>query len=139
MDGYEVLLDELAAHASKIDGLTDRLRTAVNAAITVTMDNSAYGVVCQPFASRLQPFEELGVRTLSQSAEALTDTAKKVRDTVSRPLPELVTPPVVGGLGDLQLPADISHILAVGQQLIGLGQLPHNLLRGMPLPRRLGR
>lgn len=81
MDGYEVLTDELAAHASKIDGLTSRLRTAVDAANTVTMDNSAYGVVCQPFALMLQPFEELGVRTLREGAEALTDTAGKVRDT----------------------------------------------------------
>lgn len=82
MDGFEVLGGELSSHAGKVDGLTDRLRTAVDAANTVTMDNSAYGVVCQPFALLLQPFEELGVRTLRESAEALADTARKVRDTV---------------------------------------------------------
>lgn len=82
MEGFEVLGDELSSHAGRVDGLTDRLRTAVDAANTVTMDNSAYGVVCQPFALMLQPFEELGVRTLREGAEALADTAKTVRDTV---------------------------------------------------------
>ncbi|OLF13881.1 ESX-1 secretion-associated protein [Actinophytocola xinjiangensis] len=82
MEGFEVLGGELSSHAGKVDGLTDRMRTAVDAANTVTMDNSAYGVVCQPFAMLLQPFEELGVRTLRDSAEALADTARKVRDTV---------------------------------------------------------
>jgi len=81
MDGYEVLTGELDAHAGRVDGLTDRLRTAVDAAQQVTMDNSAYGVVCQPFAMMLQPFEELGVRTLRQGVDALSDTARKVRDT----------------------------------------------------------
>lgn len=83
MDGYEVLTDELALHAGKVEALTDRLRTAVDAVNTVTMDNSAYGVVCQPFALLLQPFEQMGVRTLQQAVETVTDTAKKVRDTAS--------------------------------------------------------
>ncbi|HET9144406.1 type VII secretion target [Actinophytocola sp.] len=81
MDGYEVLTSELDAHAGRVDGLTDRLRTAVDAAQQVTMNNDAYGVVCQPFAQMLQPFEELGVRTLQQGVDALSDTARKVRDT----------------------------------------------------------
>jgi hypothetical protein len=81
MDGYEVLTGELVSHAGKVEALTGRLRAAVDAANTVTMDNSAYGVVCQPFALMLQPFEQMGVRTLQQAAETVTDTAKKVRDT----------------------------------------------------------
>jgi excreted virulence factor EspC (type VII ESX diderm) len=81
MDGYEVLTGELDAHAGKVDSFTDRLRTAADAARQVTMNDSAYGVVCQPFALMLQPFEELGVRTLQQGVDALVDTAHKVRDT----------------------------------------------------------
>jgi hypothetical protein len=84
MDGYEVLTDELLSHAGKVEALTDRLRTAVDAANTVTMDNSAYGVVCQPFALLLQPFEELGVRTLRQAEQTVTDSANKVRDAAKR-------------------------------------------------------
>jgi hypothetical protein len=82
MEGYELVPQELDAHATEIDGLTDRLRTAVDAATTVTMNNSAYGVVCQPFALLLQPFEQLGVDTLNQAVETFSDTAGKVRDTV---------------------------------------------------------
>jgi len=37
--------------------------------------------VCQPFALLLQPFEELGVRVLREAADALSDSAVKVRDT----------------------------------------------------------
>ena len=81
MDGYEVLTGELDAHAGKVDGFTDRLRTAADAARQVTMNDSAYGVVCQPFAAMLQPFEELGVRTVQQGVDALVETARKVRDT----------------------------------------------------------
>ncbi|OLF15096.1 type VII secretion target [Actinophytocola xanthii] len=80
-DGFEVLTGELDAHAGQVDALTDRLRGAVDAADTVTMNNDAYGVVCQPFAMMLQPFEELGVRTLRQAADTLADTAGSVRDT----------------------------------------------------------
>jgi hypothetical protein len=81
MTGYEVLNDELIAHAGKVDALANRLRTASEAANTVTMDNSAYGVVCQPFALMLQPFEELGVRTLKQAADTVAEAARKLRDT----------------------------------------------------------
>lgn len=83
MGDYEVLTGELLSHAGKVGALTDRLRTAVDAANTVTMDDSAYGVVCQPFAALLQPFEELGVRTLQQAADTVADTATKVRDTAT--------------------------------------------------------
>ncbi|HEY7597368.1 MAG TPA: type VII secretion target [Actinophytocola sp.] len=80
-DGYDVLTGELEGHAGKVDGLTDRLRTAVDAANTVTMNNDAFGVVCQPFAAMLQPFEEMGVRALRQGADTMADIAGKVRDT----------------------------------------------------------
>jgi Excreted virulence factor EspC, type VII ESX diderm len=83
MDGYEVLTGELEAHAGKVDSLSERLGTAADAANQVTMNDSAYGVVCQPFAMLLQPFEELGVRTLRQGVEAMADTARKVRDTAT--------------------------------------------------------
>jgi Excreted virulence factor EspC, type VII ESX diderm len=82
-DGYEVLTGELTTHAGKVDGFADRLRTAVAAANQVTMNNEAFGVICQPFAMMLQPFEERGVAALSDGVESLVDTGKKVRDTVT--------------------------------------------------------
>jgi hypothetical protein len=48
---------------------------------------------------------------------------------------ELVAPPVVRLLGDLQLRAHVGDILAIGQHPIRLGQLAHNLLGRVPLPR----
>jgi Excreted virulence factor EspC, type VII ESX diderm len=82
MGGFDVLQGELLGHAGKVDALTDRLSGAADAANTVAMNDSAYGVVCQPFAQMLQPFEQMGVRALRQAAETLTDTAERLRDTV---------------------------------------------------------
>lgn len=81
--GYQVLTEELDTHAGKVDGFAERMRTAVDAARQVTMDNSAYGVICQPFALLLQPFEEMGVRALEQAAESITETAGKVREAAA--------------------------------------------------------
>lgn len=82
-DGYEVLAGELQSHATRLEGLTDRLRTAMDAASQVSMNNGAYGVVCQPFALLVQPFEQKAVNALGQGAETLSETIKKVRDTVT--------------------------------------------------------
>lgn len=79
--GYGVLVDELDAHARKVDGFAERLRAAADAARQVTMNDDAYGVICQPFAALLQPFEEMGVNALAKGVEAITDTAQRVRET----------------------------------------------------------
>ncbi|WP_116045712.1 type VII secretion target [Amycolatopsis palatopharyngis] len=78
--GFEVLHEELETHAGKVDGFADRMDTAVSAAQQVAMDNSAYGVICQPFAMLLEPFEQMGVRALQTAAESVSATAGKVRD-----------------------------------------------------------
>lgn len=79
--GYDVLTGELQAHAARVDGLADRLCTAVDAARQVTMNDSAYGVICQPFAMLLQPFEDMGVDALNRAATTAQENASKVRDT----------------------------------------------------------
>lgn len=81
--GYEVLNEELRTHSGKVDAFAERMQTAVDAARQVTMDNSAFGVICQPFALLLQPFEERGVEALEQGSETITETAGKVRDAAS--------------------------------------------------------
>ncbi|MFD4251298.1 type VII secretion target [Amycolatopsis thermoflava] len=82
-NGYEVLTDELGTHAGKVDGLAERLQTAVEAARQVSMDNSAFGVICQPFAMMLDPFEQMGVRALEVATESVSGTAGNVRTTVT--------------------------------------------------------
>jgi hypothetical protein len=79
--GYDVLIDELDAHTRKVDGFAERLRAAADAARQVTMNDDAYGVICQPFAAMLQPFEEMGVNALDKGVEAIADTAQRMRDT----------------------------------------------------------
>ena len=80
-DGYDVLTEELRTHAGKVDGFVDRLRTAADAAGQVTMNNEAYGVICQPFAMLLQPFEQMGANAVAQAVQTVTDSAGKIRDT----------------------------------------------------------
>src|SRR5437879_2345049 len=80
--GYVVLTDELGTHAGKVHTLAHRLQTAFAAAQHVFMDNSAYGVICQPFALLLDPFEQMGVQALRQAQESVADTAGKVREAV---------------------------------------------------------
>ncbi|OXM63264.1 MULTISPECIES: type VII secretion target [Amycolatopsis] len=83
-NGYEVLTDELGTHAGKVDGLAQRLQTAVDAARQVSMDNSAFGVICQPFAMMLDPFEQMGIRALETAKESVTGTAGNVRTAVTK-------------------------------------------------------
>ncbi|MDQ0379334.1 type VII secretion target [Amycolatopsis thermophila] len=78
-DGYEVLTDELGTHAGKVDGLAERLQTAVDAARQVSMDNGAFGVICQPFAMMLDPFEQRGIQALEAAKECVSGTAGNVR------------------------------------------------------------
>ncbi|ONI91312.1 hypothetical protein ALI22I_09655 [Saccharothrix sp. ALI-22-I] len=79
--GYEALTGEIGALAGRVEGLADRLRAAADAARTVAMNDSAYGVVCQPFAMLLQPFEDMGVDALAKAAETVSDNAAKLRET----------------------------------------------------------
>ncbi|GAA1332480.1 type VII secretion target [Saccharothrix algeriensis] len=81
MTGYEVVTGEIGALAGRVEGLADRLRAAADAARTVAMNEAAYGVVCQPFAMLLQPFEEMGVQALAKAAETVADNAANLRGT----------------------------------------------------------
>ncbi|GAB3567158.1 type VII secretion target [Amycolatopsis endophytica] len=83
-NGYEVLTDELGTHAGKVDGLADRLQTAVDAARQVSMDNGAFGVICQPFAMLLDPFEQMGIQALEAAKESVSGTAGNVRTAVTK-------------------------------------------------------
>jgi uncharacterized protein YukE len=80
-DGYEVLTGELDTHAGRVDGIADRLRAAVDAARTVSMNDGAYGVICQPFAMLVNPFEQMGVNALSTAVETVTEHAATLRQT----------------------------------------------------------
>ncbi|GHE90313.1 hypothetical protein GCM10017786_23240 [Amycolatopsis deserti] len=70
---YEVNPDELRTHGSHLDALSDRLNTAVDAANTVVMDDSAYGLLC----AFLPPI--VNATTQGDAVEALKAAAEGVR------------------------------------------------------------
>ena len=81
-DGYGVLNQELTTHAGKVRALSDRMKTAADAANQVTKDDGAFGILCRPFAWMLNPFEEKGVAALREGQNALTEMVTKLGDTV---------------------------------------------------------
>ncbi len=76
--GFE-LDSDLDAHASQLDGCTEQLQQAVEAARAVSMPTDAYGILCQPFRMMLDPVEQYGIDALTESVSAMRATADKVR------------------------------------------------------------
>ncbi|GAB2959679.1 hypothetical protein GCM10017788_77360 [Amycolatopsis acidiphila] len=81
---FEVVPDELRTHASHLDGLTDRLNTAVDAANSVVMDSSAYGLLCAflpPIVNATT--QQDATDALKAAVEGMTTTADNVRTAAS--------------------------------------------------------
>lgn len=78
---YEVVSEELTAHASHLDALTDRLDTAVSAAREVSMSDEAYGLLCSFLPPIVNPMEEEGMNALEAAREGVEVTADNVRTT----------------------------------------------------------
>ncbi|QFU90925.1 type VII secretion target [Amycolatopsis sp. YIM 10] len=76
---YEVEPEDLIAHASHLDGVTDRLNTALDAAKTVSMDDSAYGLLCSFLPPIVNPMEEKGMEAIGAAVEGVETTAGNVR------------------------------------------------------------
>ena len=81
MTSFNVQAEELTAHASHLDGLTDRLDTAISAAETVSMSDEAYGLLCSFLPPIVNPMEEEGAKALKAAKEGVTLTADNVRST----------------------------------------------------------
>ncbi|WP_436495177.1 type VII secretion target [Actinokineospora sp. HUAS TT18] len=78
---YDVVVDELRAHASRLDGLAERLNTAANAGNEVTMGTEAYGKICAFFVPIVQSVSEPGLDALASAAGRMGETAAGVRGT----------------------------------------------------------
>jgi hypothetical protein len=76
---FEVVVDDLRAHASHLDGFADRLSTALSAATTVSMSDDAYGLLCSFLPPIVNPMEQEGMDTLNAAHEAVSTTAGNVR------------------------------------------------------------
>lgn len=80
-DGYELLASELDSHASHLDEVADKLRTARDAAVSVSLPTEAYGLICQFFPPLLSPIEKTGLDALTEAVEALEGNARDIRDS----------------------------------------------------------
>jgi hypothetical protein len=82
-DGFDVLSGELRAHAGRIDGLLDRLGQALDAAQTVSMPDTAYGIICQFLPPVINPLEQRGMDAIAASRSGMADAATAVRDSAT--------------------------------------------------------
>ena len=78
---FELVPEELRAHASRLDGIRDRLSTALDAARTVSLPTGAYGVICQFFPPMVDPVEQMGMDAIAEAVTAMQSTADEVRET----------------------------------------------------------
>ncbi|MEU4804983.1 type VII secretion target [Actinosynnema sp. NPDC023587] len=72
-DGFTVDSEELATHATTVDGFAGRADTATDAGSHVAGLDDAYGLLCRPFASLLKEPQQRGVDTLGDTASLLHD------------------------------------------------------------------
>lgn len=80
---FEVVADDLMAHASHLDGLADRMSTVVSAAKTASMSDDAYGLICLFLPPVINPMEEEGISALEAAAEGLGALAGNVKATAT--------------------------------------------------------
>ncbi len=79
---YKVAPEELTAHASHLDGVKDRVNTAVSAASeTANMSDDAFGLMCSFLPPEINPMEQRGVDALHAASEGIAATADNVRKT----------------------------------------------------------
>jgi uncharacterized protein YukE len=79
MTGFNVVSDELTAHASHLGGFGDRLGTALSAAQTAAMSEGCYGLLCSFVPPVINPMEEQAVELLKSAQAAMDTTADNVR------------------------------------------------------------
>jgi hypothetical protein len=79
LTSFEVVSDDLRAHASHLDGFADRIGTAISAANTGGMSEEAYGLLCSFLPPIINPVQQDGVAALQAASEAVTTTSGNVR------------------------------------------------------------
>jgi hypothetical protein len=74
----EVETGDLVAHASHLDGLVERLNTALSAADTA-MDSEAYGLLCAFLPPIISPTGDQAKDTIQAALEGIQTTSDNVR------------------------------------------------------------
>jgi hypothetical protein len=85
MGSYEVQFPAAAVqqHAGSVDGIADAVGQARSAVHEVTMDNQAYGQLCQFLPGLLSPVFALAIGALDDAGDSLRETATNLRTVVS--------------------------------------------------------
>jgi uncharacterized protein YukE len=81
---FDVVVDDLRGHASHLNGLMDRLGTAISAANTASMSDDAYGLLCSFLPPIINPMEQEGLTALQAASDAVGTTAGNVRLAADR-------------------------------------------------------
>lgn len=82
-DTVKMPFDAVLAHAGSVDGVAADLRTAHGAANQVYLDAGAFGQICSFVPSMFDPVLRSAVESISSAADALTDSAGRLRTAVS--------------------------------------------------------
>lgn len=75
--------EELRAHAAKLQGFEDRLKTALDAANQVSMGSEAYGKICAFFVPVVRSVSQPGTDALRNTSDVLGDLAAKVKNSAN--------------------------------------------------------
>lgn len=78
---FGVSPQDLTTHAAHLDGLADRLDTALSAAQQASMSDQAYGLLCSFLPPTVNPTEQEGLRAIRAAGEGVRLTADNVRTT----------------------------------------------------------
>jgi hypothetical protein len=78
---YQVVPDELHAHARTIHGLADDTTNAMDAANAATLNGEAFGTICRFFVPVIQNVSELCSAQLGEADKTLRWAAFELRDT----------------------------------------------------------
>ncbi|WP_410657538.1 type VII secretion target [Amycolatopsis sp. lyj-112] len=76
---FQVVPGEISTHAQHVDGIADRLGTALAAAKTAAMSDEAYGLICAFVPPFINPAEEKTVDSITAAIDAVRATAANLR------------------------------------------------------------
>ena len=72
-------LEAVRHHAGSVDGVSDGVRTAYQAANQVFLDVAAFGMLCSFVPALFDPVLRGTVEAIDEAAQALADTAGRLR------------------------------------------------------------
>ncbi|MEV6908123.1 type VII secretion target [Amycolatopsis sp. NPDC051071] len=76
---FQVVPAEIGTHADHVDGIADRLGTALAAAKTAAMSDEAYGLICAFVPPFINPAEEKTVDSITAAIDGVRATAANLR------------------------------------------------------------